>query len=82
METKTTTASVRLYNDNDHSQKMVLDMLRRLMGHTMDQAIQCIMLIEMKGSYTVKEDMVDITRAVDIVGALNLMGFKAELEYN
>jgi len=79
----TATANIRLYNDETHSQKEVLLMLLSpLMGHTLEQAIQCITLIERKGSYTIREGMEKITNAIDIVGVLKGMGFKVELEYN
>jgi hypothetical protein len=81
METKTGTASIRLYNDTKHSQKEVFMMLMKLLGHEPAQALQCIGLIERHGSYTVREDMESII-AIDMVGAMRLAGFKVELEFN
>ena len=79
--TKTKTASIRLYNDDTHDQGFVMSMLMRLLGHGPDQALQCIMIIENKGSYTVKED-VDVGIAIDLRGAMEQVGFKVELEFN
>lgn len=81
MNTKTKTASIRLYNDKVHSQKEVMLMLMKLLGHGPDQAMQCIVIIETKGSYTVRED-VNPTIAFDLIGAMDLAGYKAELEFN
>ena len=52
-----------------------------LIGHNVEQAIQCINIIEHKGSYTIREGMEKIANAVDIVGVLKGLGYKVELEY-
>jgi ATP-dependent Clp protease adaptor protein ClpS len=63
------THKITLYNDNKHDFLYVIACLIRFCKHTPDQAEQCAVIVDKKGSYDIKsgsfDDMFEILRDLE-----------------
>ena len=71
------THKITLYNDNSHDFLYVMACLIKVCKHSPDQAEQCAMIVDSKGSYDIKSGSFD--DMYEILMSLEELNLKVEL---